>query len=210
MIPDATSTSEIGTWILCAIAVGNLFLIIEKVLDRTGRRRKERNGGAIVTKADLSEFIHERRLDMDYFISEIVSTMRQPGCVSPTPQWKLLHIEDDPNDRAWLRRNLGNKFEIDEAYTLEQAVNMMKQKDYSCALLDLNLPDAQGEDTLKRFRAECPTACAVIITGSSDTRAIQISGRLGFDSHVFKGIGMDPGEVARKITSAIMRHKGKQ
>ncbi|MDT3405641.1 response regulator [Mucilaginibacter terrae] len=42
---------------------------------------------------------------------------------------------------------------VDQAFTGEQAFNMLQQNDYQCVILDLNLPDESGLDLLDRVKA---------------------------------------------------------
>ena len=69
---------------------------------------------------------------------------------------------------------------IDEASTLDEGIRTAQQKDYSLILLDLDLPDSNGLQTLSTFEATCPNRAIAMISGDGTiaTMAQAMSGNI--------------------------------
>ncbi|TWU39172.1 protein kinase domain-containing protein [Novipirellula artificiosorum] len=87
----------------------------------------------------------------------------------------VLIVEDNHDDRAAARRMLGRvnrSLRIAEATTLGDCHRIMQNGNDSAkvdlVLLDLNLPDSAGVETIKRFRLFCSTTPLVVMTGITD------------------------------------------
>ena len=67
---------------------------------------------------------------------------------------KILLIEDDPDYtllmNLYVHEACGKSFkhEIENAVSLGQGLELLARKEFDIVLLDLNLPDSQGLDTL--------------------------------------------------------------
>src|SRR5258705_10982427 len=67
---------------------------------------------------------------------------------------RLLLVEDDPTDADLLRRSLQRssivraRFELEAVDPARDAATRLRHNGYDAVLLDLNLPDAPGLDTL--------------------------------------------------------------
>lgn len=62
---------------------------------------------------------------------------------------RVLLVEDDPDDATLARRALrGRDFAVHHATTLADARDALQTGGFDCVLLDLNLPDAWGMDTI--------------------------------------------------------------
>ena len=67
---------------------------------------------------------------------------------------KILIIDDDEVDRAFLKRNLRNTklvSKIVEAETAIVGIERFKQESFDCVLLDYNLPDKKGTEVLQEL-----------------------------------------------------------
>lgn len=81
--------------------------------------------------------------------------------------YKLLIIEDTPTI-AKVQKHIGLKigFEVDVATSLAEAIDLIEQHDYFCAVVDFVLPDApHGEAIPLTIGAEIPT---IVMTGKLD------------------------------------------
>src|SRR6185295_18732607 len=58
---------------------------------------------------------------------------------------------------------------IDDAGTLTAAIAMVSERHYDSLVIDLNLPDSQGLDTLRVIRRACPDTPIVVLSGESRT-----------------------------------------
>ena len=85
---------------------------------------------------------------------------------------KLLLVEDEKSLAKYLQISLqdeaGNIFDVKNASYLSEAMAFAGQENFDVVLLDLNLPDSNGMDTLIKFRERFPDIAVVILTGMED------------------------------------------
>ena len=85
---------------------------------------------------------------------------------------KALIVDDEINIQEILSMLLEEAgFEVDRASSYKEALELIENRYYDLALLDLRLPDGSGIDILKKLKEKNPKTEAVIITAfaSSDT-----------------------------------------
>jgi diguanylate cyclase (GGDEF)-like protein len=84
----------------------------------------------------------------------------------------MLLIEDSEIDATFVTRLLHSNpelgFEIDRAARLAEGLLMLQSADYDVTMLDLNLPDAMGLESLEQIRALDARIPIVVFTGSDD------------------------------------------
>ncbi len=69
-------------------------------------------------------------------------------------QAHILVIEDDPKERAWLRRVLGEAgFAVSTAATGEEAIRTVRAQPFDAITLDLHLGETSGREVLEAVRA---------------------------------------------------------
>ena len=103
----------------------------------------------------------------------------------------ILAIEDNPGDvfllRNFLERASEKKFHLTVSTSLKEAYACLKNARFDIIILDLNLPDSYGLETLKQLRTFSLEIPIVILTGSDDeTIAIQ-SLQQGAQDYLVKG-----------------------
>ena len=77
---------------------------------------------------------------------------------------RLLLVEDDTLIADSLNRQLtAAGFTVDQAQTARQAEQLGKQEDYRAVVLDLGLPDGNGLNVLKNWRADKLTMPVLIL-----------------------------------------------
>jgi two-component system, cell cycle sensor histidine kinase and response regulator CckA len=85
------------------------------------------------------------------------------------PTYRLLLVEDNRGDRDLMREQLAEihdfNLTIDDAGTLEEAMAMVGRQHYDSLIIDLNLPDSFGIDTLTAMRRACPDTPIVVLSG---------------------------------------------
>lgn len=85
---------------------------------------------------------------------------------------QLLLVEDDPNDAKLLRKILEpvvpDVVEIFHTDNLHDAM-LNARLGFDATLIDVNLPDSQGMDTVRRFHAECHGLPVCFATGDPAT-----------------------------------------
>ncbi|MBI3202198.1 MAG: PAS domain S-box protein [Myxococcales bacterium] len=110
-----------------------------------------------------------------------------PNPVAATPRGAgpgaILVVEDDPKERAWLRRTLGQAgYEVEVAATGAEAIAYARDRAFAAVTLDLFLPDMTGWDVLRALRASGPNreVPVIVVTVVEDRSAA-----VGFKIHDF-------------------------
>ena len=85
---------------------------------------------------------------------------------------KVLVVEDEPGDALLIQRTLqgagSGRYAVDRAADLAEAKIRVIAAPPDVLLLDLNLPDSQGLETVKEIRKKAPTTPIVVLTGHDD------------------------------------------
>ncbi len=86
--------------------------------------------------------------------------------------FQLLLVEDNAGDAdlaiEWLADLGGTSFEIEQVATLTKAVEVVEAGTYDGIILDLNLPDSTGIDTLKRLVSVAQDVPIIVFSGADD------------------------------------------
>lgn len=107
----------------------------------------------------------------------------------------VLLVEDDLDYGALLRRRLmgkltgeaGTRFVVAQTGLLQEAIAYITSNRIDVIVLDLNLPDATGLETLVRLREAAPTAAAIVLTGRDDQLLATQALNLGAQDYLVKG-----------------------
>lgn len=114
----------------------------------------------------------------------------------------LLLVKHEPSDIALIRGMLGAAsecdFEIMHAATLAAALLQLRYADV--LITDLDLPDSQGVETLRRLRDAAPGVPIVVFTGKTDTQTMTHARHLGVSDYFTRG-----SMTAQQLISAILR-----
>jgi len=118
---------------------------------------------------------------------------------------KLLAVDDEVAIRRLLRVGLSAEgFAIAEASNGRTAIEQVKSDPPDLILLDLGLPDMDGQALLKRWREEGLDVPIVILSSRTDEAGIVHALESGADDYVTKPFGMK--ELLARIRVAL-RHK---
>ncbi|MBF0244988.1 MAG: EAL domain-containing protein [Planctomycetes bacterium] len=121
----------------------------------------------------------------------------------------VLLIEDEPGDALLIRLQLqeshDNTTEVVTCSSLAEAERWLTERgsDPDVVLLDLNLTDSTGPETVKRCR-QLTAAPIVVLTGLDDSAASRVAIESGAEDYLTKG--SDAQSVQRAIEFAILRH----
>lgn len=122
----------------------------------------------------------------------------------------VLIIEDEAGDAYLIRRQLLEKdahaFSVHLATSLDGARTLIQTQHLhpDVVLLDLNLPDSHGSDTVARCRL-LVDAPIVVLTGLDDTEITQAAIQSGAQDYLTKGTGARA--LRRAVRYAILRHQ---
>ena len=122
----------------------------------------------------------------------------------------ILLIEDSDSDALLLQEeilqnNIG-KHSIQVAGSMKQAMELSEKNDFDAALLDLNLPDSSGLDTVKTLKSYQPDLPIVVLTGLEDEKIGIEAVRMGAQDYLAKGKS-DGKLISRVIRYSIERKR---
>ena len=124
---------------------------------------------------------------------------------------RVLLIEDDPGDARLVRENLvdglGAGTETIHRQSFRAALELVGGPEkIDLALLDLNLPDSAGVESVKKLRAARPDIPIVVVTHLDDLAAALACIDAGAQDYVSKG-ELAPAALKRVVLHAIERHQ---
>jgi len=126
-------------------------------------------------------------------------------------EWALLE-SPDPHRKSQTTQPYGGEndplFEIDEFTTatrLSEAVDEARTQLPDVVLLDLDLPDSRGIETLEAFVNRTPPLPVVVLTGRDETELGVAAIRRGAQDYIYKG-DLTNALLLRTIRYAVERH----
>jgi DNA-binding NarL/FixJ family response regulator len=126
------------------------------------------------------------------------------------PEYRLLLLDDNMGDVDLVREKLSTthdfKLTIDAVATLAEAVEMTRQHAYDSLIVDLNLPDSQGLDTVRELRRACPDTAIVVLSGIIQEDLRQEALRAGAQDFLSKEATGDD-IVAQVMLYSLERHR---
>ncbi len=115
---------------------------------------------------------------------------------------KLLLLEDEENQRYLLKKMLVKEgYQVSEASTGAEALQLFEKDSFDLALLDQRLPDSTGTDILARMRALNPLTPLIIITAYANIQDAVNAMKQGAFDYLTKPI--NPEELLFIIKRAI-------
>lgn len=115
----------------------------------------------------------------------------------------VLIIEDEQPIRRFLKASLSNEgYRVSEAVTGEEGLRMASAQPPDLVILDLGLPDLDGQDVLKRLREWYTSPIIVLSARDQEPQKIKVLDS-GADDYVTKPFGV--GELLARMRTA-MRH----
>ncbi|MDY7033490.1 MAG: ATP-binding protein [Thermodesulfobacteriota bacterium] len=125
----------------------------------------------------------------------------------------ILLIEDDNYYIRFVKDVLtetgGSSFLVTSAESLSSGLDILKKGGIDVVLLDLNLPDSEGLDTLRRANAQAPDVPIVMLTGHTDGRLAVQAVQEGAQDYLVKGQN-EISTLMRSIRYAIERKRSQE
>ena len=132
--------------------------------------------------------------------------------MDPDPIQMLL-IEDNPVDTEQFREMLGEgdygQYEVVHVGRLSEALKNLRARGFDVILLDLNLPDAYGLETLAKVRATAPHVPVIVVSGFGDEEMALHALKTGAQIDVVKG-EMNDQQLSRSIRYGIEHERIEQ
>ncbi len=120
---------------------------------------------------------------------------------------RVLLVEDDPSTAKAIELSLASEGIICDTTQLgEEGLEIGRIYDYDIIILDLMLPDIDGYEVLRRFRAAKVTTPILILSGLSGPDQ-KIKG-LGYGADDYLTKPFNKGELIARIQAIVRRSKG--
>jgi DNA-binding response OmpR family regulator len=117
---------------------------------------------------------------------------------------RLLMVEDDKLFGGALHKSLLRAgYATDWLQLGRELAGAMRVSEYDCVLLDLNLPDATGEQCLKTIRSRSPGLSVIVITARGGVMDRITLLDLGADDYIVKPVDLD--EVTARVRAVTRR-----
>jgi len=117
---------------------------------------------------------------------------------------KILVVDDEELIVKGIKFNLSqDKMEVDCAYDGQQAIEMAKQKQYDCVLLDVMLPVFSGYEVCQRIR-EFSNMPIIMLTAKSEDSDKILGLEFGADDYITKPFNIM--EVKARIKAVMRRN----
>ena len=111
--------------------------------------------------------------------------------MSENAELKVLLIEDNPGDafliKFYLEESTGTNYVLTHAEELATAKEFLSNDKYDILLLDLNLPDSFGVETIKHLLDEFPGNLVIVLTGLTDESIGIQAVQMGAQDFLVKG-----------------------
>jgi len=121
---------------------------------------------------------------------------------------RVLLIEDDITLGAEMKAAIeGCGYTVDLADDRWSGESAAMAQDYAIVLLDLNLPDGSGLDTLSFLRRRQSAVPVIAVTARDDRDTVVRALNLGADDYVRKPFDLE--ELAARMRAAIRRSEGR-
>lgn len=125
---------------------------------------------------------------------------------------KVLLIEDSLGDAMLVKEALEEspaQFEVTHAERLAAALGHLAKTDFAAVVLDLNLPDSKGLDTILKTHQAAPGVAIVVLTGVNDEDVSLKAMECGAQDYLVKDL-MEGDLLVHSICHAIERHHARR
>jgi two-component system KDP operon response regulator KdpE len=114
---------------------------------------------------------------------------------------KILVVDDEAQIRKFLRISLGaSGHQVVEAETAEAGIALVKAEPFELVILDLGLPDMDGQEAITAIRDLSPVPIIVLSVRSTEVDKVEALDR-GADDYVVKPFGI--GELMARLRAAL-------
>lgn len=121
---------------------------------------------------------------------------------------KLLLVEDNRDLSFWLTKLLRQSgYAVEQAFSATEASHFLLTQTYSAVLLDLNLPDRNGQALLRELRGRDSAVPVLIISAQDRLQDVVGNLDLGADDYLIKPFDIQ--ELEARLRSLLRRSAGK-
>jgi PAS domain S-box-containing protein len=122
---------------------------------------------------------------------------------------RILLIEDNPGDARLVQeilKQVGDKSTINVVDYLKSGLQFLLSQDVDVVLLDMNLPDSRGSETLTKLQSQFSHLPIVVMTSIDDAEQAAQAVRLGAQDYLVKG-QVDGELLRRSLVYAVERKR---
>jgi DNA-binding NtrC family response regulator len=114
-------------------------------------------------------------------------------------EFRLLVVDDEPEVRRLLTKELSREFETGAAATGAEALQLLGQRSYDVVLLDHGMPGMTGLEALRNIKAAYPDTHVIMITAFHDLSLVIETIRAGAEDFIIKPVVIEA--VRQKVRS---------
>ncbi len=122
----------------------------------------------------------------------------------------ILLVEDDPTAISHIKEYLSEKptfrYDLMEAASLDAALSLLSHYEFDVVLLDLDLPDSSGLDTVRRVITEYSDTAVIVLSSPANEKIARQAVRYGAEDYLEK-VFLSPAMLLKSISYAIGRKK---
>ncbi len=122
----------------------------------------------------------------------------------------ILLVEDSPTETTQIKEYLSVKppfrYDLKEANSLNTALSQLSRYDFDVVLLDIDLPDSSGLDTVRRIITEYSDTAVIVLSNPENEAIARQAVRYGAEDYLEK-ILLSPAMLLKSISYAIGRKK---
>lgn len=116
---------------------------------------------------------------------------------------KILVVDDDPRILKTFKRSLSDEFIVDVASTGQESEYLAYNNYYDVIILDLILPDIDGEDLARFFKNRIPETPIIAVTGKQSVNDKQYAFENGVDNYLTKPVSSR--ELKSRLKALVRR-----
>ncbi|MEI6556989.1 MAG: ATP-binding protein [Rhodospirillaceae bacterium] len=138
------------------------------------------------------------------------SVQTRPG-PQPDKLIRLLLVDDDPADASFVEKVLSEgsavDFSVHRVADLSSARQIARTDPFDMVILDLDLPDSQGMDTLAQVRAVVGEAVPIVVLGEADANGVSPTTVHGYEAEFLAKLNLDHRIVPRLLHHLLQRQR---
>lgn len=122
----------------------------------------------------------------------------------------ILLVESNPGERALIQEYLSASpflnFSLSEAESLKAALSLLAHNDFDVVLLDLELPDSAGLETVRNIIIELRETAIIVLSSPQSEELAEQAVRYGTDDYIQKNL-LSSAMLTKSIRFAMERKK---